>query len=206
MAHAVLDLIILAAPLEVLDQRPAQPWQIIRVQARGQVTQHHLHLARFQTEQLAQVRVVHLVAFQIPVPQPQLAGLQRQGQARLALAQGMGRFVQLQGTFGHTHFQLAMGAAQFALGTATLLHLTRQFFIEPFGTLLGVLQVADQRQVVKALQQAALHQAVDLPGHHQQGEKQDHTEQPPAALQAAAGEQQEAGRRQQAGQGEGEEG
>src|SRR5690606_21679132 len=39
MAHTVLDLIILAASLEVPDQRPAQPRQIVRMQARRQVAQ-----------------------------------------------------------------------------------------------------------------------------------------------------------------------
>ena len=206
MAHAVLDLIILAAPLEVPDQRPAQPWQIIRMQTRGEVAQHHLHLLRLQTKQLAQVRMVHLIAFQIPVPQPQLTGLQRQGQALLTRAQGMSRLVQLQGTLGHAHFQRTMGTAQLTFGATALLNLARQLFVEPFGALLGALQVADQRQVMEPLQQAALYQAIDLPGHDQQGKKQDQPKQPPTALQAVVGQQQIGHRRQQAGQGEAEKG
>ncbi len=68
----------------------------------------------------------------------------------------MGRLVQLQGALGHAHFQFAMGTAQLAFGTTALLHLARQLLVEPLGTLLGMFKVADQRQVVKTLQQAAL--------------------------------------------------
>ena len=92
------------------------------------------------------------------------------------------------------------------LGTPTLFHFMGKLTIEAFSLQLGVLQVADQCLVVKPLQQAALHQPIDLPGHHQQGQQQNTAEHTPALLQRMLAEQQIAHRRQQAGQSKTEEG
>ncbi|MNE38134.1 hypothetical protein D3C80_1320190 [compost metagenome] len=189
----------------MLDQGAAQQRQVVRVQARLEVAQHGLHRLGFEAEDFLELRVMHFIALQVPVPQAQLAGLQGQGQTRLALAQGVGGIVQLQGALGHAHFQFGMGGAQLAFGPAALLDFAFQFAIERLGLLPGMLQATDQRLILKALQQAALHQAVDLPGHHQQGQQENAAEHAPAALQAMLAEQQIGHRRQQAGQGEGQE-
>ena len=95
----------------MLDQCTTQHWQVIRVQARLEVAQHHLHFMGLQAENFLEARVVHLIALQVPVPQAQLTGLNRQGQARAALAQGVGGFIQFKRAFSHAHFQLIMGQA-----------------------------------------------------------------------------------------------
>ncbi|MNN30680.1 hypothetical protein D3C81_1443360 [compost metagenome] len=116
---------------------------------------------------------------------------------------GIGQF---QGALGHAHFQLAVGAAQFAFGAAALFHLAGQFAIEAFGAALGLFQMADQRQVLEALQQAALYQPVDLPGHHHERDGKYHPEHAPATEQGRIAQQEPGDGRHQAGQGEGEEG
>ncbi len=206
VAHPVVDGIAVAAALEVLHQSTAQQRQVVGVQARLEVAEHAGDVVHLDAEDFLQVRVMDFVGLQVPVPHPQLAGLQGHGQARLALDQGVAGVGQLQGALGDADFQVVMGRAQLALGTPALLHFPRQLAVEPFGADLGVFQVVDQRLVVEALQQAALHQAVDLPGHHHQRRQEDQAEQPPAPLQRLAAGQQPGHGGHQARQGEGEEG
>ena len=206
MAHPVLDAVAVGAALEVLDQGAPQHGQVVRVQARLEVAEHALHLALGDAEDALQMAMVHLVGGQVPVPQAELAGLQGQGQACLALAQGMAGVVQLQGALGHADFQLIVGPAQFALGTAALLHLAGQLLIESLGALPGVLQALDQRLILEASQQVALDQPVDLPGHHTEAEQQQQPQQAADPVVVVVAEQQVEDGRQQARQGEGEEG
>ncbi|MNQ56810.1 hypothetical protein D3C85_709450 [compost metagenome] len=205
VAHPVVDGIAVGATLQVLHQGTAQQRQVVRVQARLEVAEHAGDVLGLDAEDGLELGVVHLVGFQVPVPQSQLAGLQGQGQARLALGEGMAGVGQLQGALGHAHLQLAVGAAQFALGAAALFDLALEFFVEAFGLALGLFQVADQRLVLEALQQAALHQPVDLPGHHHERDQQDQAEHAPALQQPGVAEQQPGDGGQQARQGEGEE-
>src|SRR5690606_12438261 len=179
--------------------------QVIRVQARLEVGQYRDRLA-VQAEQFAQLRVVHLVADQIPVPQAQLAGLQGQGQAGLALAQRMGGLVQLQGALGNAHFQLGLRGTQLAFGMPALFHFAGQLAVQLVGLQLGLAEVVDQRQVVQAAQQVASEQAVDLQAGDQQAQTKDQAQQAPAAQGRVVAEQQEGGAGQHARQGEGQEG
>ena len=199
VAHAVFDAVAVGAPAQVVGQGPAQQRHVVRMQQRAQVGAHAAHRVLVQAEDFPQARVVHLVGAQVPVPQPQLAGLQGHGQARLAVAQ-------LDAAGLDPHLQLVARLAQGAFGAAALLDLAAQVLVEGFRPPLGLLQVVYQRKGLEAPQQAALDQPVDLPGHHQQGRQQDRAEQPPALLQIAAPEQQVADGRQQAGQGESQEG
>ncbi|MCY1529228.1 hypothetical protein D9M68_643620 [compost metagenome] len=206
MAHPVVDGIAVGAALQVFHQGTAQQRQVVRVQARLEVAEHAGDVLGLDAEDRLELGVMHLVGFQVPVPQPQFAGLQSQGQARLALGEGVAGVGQFQGALGHTHLQLAVGPAQFALGAAALFDLAGQLFVETLGAGLGCFQVADQRLVLEALQQAALHQPVDLPGHHHERDQQDQAEHAPALQQSRLAEQQVDDGGQQAGQGEGEEG
>ena len=122
------------------------------------------------------------------------------------LARGVAGVGQFQGALGDADLQVVVGGAQLALGAPALLHFPRQLAVEPLGADLGMLQVVDQRLVVEALDQAALHQAVDLPGHHHQRGQEDQAEQAPATLQRLAAGQQPGHGGHQARQGEGEEG
>ncbi|MCY1517581.1 hypothetical protein D9M68_522670 [compost metagenome] len=206
VAYPVVDGIAVGAALQVLHQGPAQQRQVVRVQARLEVAEHAGDVVGINAKDGFELRVVDLVGIQVPVPQAQLAGLQGQGQARFAFRQGVAGIGQFQGALGHAHLQFAMGTTQFALGAASLFHLAGQFFVEAFGAALGLFQVTDQRLVLEALQEAALHQPVDLPGHHHERDGEDHPEHAPAAQQRRIAQQQPGDGRQQAGHGEGEEG
>ena len=172
MAETVFDAVVLGPALEVLDQGALERRDIVRVQARLEVHEHGLDRIRVEAEQLAQLGMVDFVGLQVPVPQAQLAGLQGQGQALLALAQGLVGDIQLDAALGNPGFQPGLGFAQLFLGATTLLDLCAQRLVQLFAAGMGSLQVLDQRLVLEAPQQAVLDQPVDLPGHHQQGAQQ----------------------------------
>ncbi|MNY05778.1 hypothetical protein D3C86_1385080 [compost metagenome] len=70
------------------------------------------------------------VGLQIPVPQPQLAGLQCQRQARLTLAQCLVGGIQFQAALSNTVFQVDLDFSQFGFGTPALFNLLGQLLIE----------------------------------------------------------------------------
>ena len=172
VAEAVFDAVVLGAALEVFDQGALERQDIVRVQPRLEVYQHGLDRLRVKAEQLAQLGVVDFVGLQVPVPQAQLAGLQGQGQALFTFAQGLAGRIQLGAALRNPGFQPGLGLAQLLLGATALVDFIGQRLVELLAAAMGGLQVLDQRLVLKAPQQAVLDQAVDLPGHHQQGPQQ----------------------------------
>ena len=205
MPHPVLDQVVLGAALQMFHQRALECRDILGVQARLEVAEHGRHVFRIKAEQLLELGVMHFVGLQVPVPQPEGAGLQRQGQARFAFAQGLVRRIQLQAALDHPAFQADLGVAQFLFGTATLLDFPRQFEIELFAAGVRLLQALDQRLVLETPQQAASDQPIDLQGHHTQRHQQDQPEPAPALLFLGPPPEQIDDGRQQAGQGKGQE-
>ncbi|MNZ81492.1 hypothetical protein D3C78_1001610 [compost metagenome] len=130
MAHAILDLIVLGAALQMLDQCPFQRWKVLGVKTRLEMTQDCRDLVRLQAEQFLNLRVMDFVGLQIPVPQPQLAGLQCQRQACFTLAQRLVGGVQLQAALSDAVFQVDLDLSQFVLGASTLFDLLGQLLIE----------------------------------------------------------------------------
>ncbi|MNF08053.1 hypothetical protein D3C80_2083680 [compost metagenome] len=59
------------------------------MQARLEVSEHGLDLLWLQPEQFLELRMVDFIGVQVPIPQSQLTGLERQGQALFAFAQGL---------------------------------------------------------------------------------------------------------------------
>ncbi|MNZ57103.1 hypothetical protein D3C78_750710 [compost metagenome] len=53
VAYTVLDAVVLGAALEVLDQRPLQQRQVVRMQTRFEVIAHTAYLGRIKPKQLA---------------------------------------------------------------------------------------------------------------------------------------------------------
>jgi|GEM_PF-2670012 len=149
----------------------------------------------------AQAGVMHLIVAQIPVPQPQLAGLQRKAQTRLALAQCLDHAGQLPGALRDPLLETVMGFAQLPLGQPALVDLAGQFGIQFPRLAADVLQALDQQGVVRSLLQAQGNQAVDLPGDHAEGEQHDQPQQPPALLNRQLTDEQQQTGGQQARQG-----
>ncbi|MNN45784.1 hypothetical protein D3C81_1601350 [compost metagenome] len=205
MPHAVLDLVVLGAALQMLDQRPFQCRQIVGVQAGLEVAQDSRHLFRLQTEQFLDLRVMDLVGLQVPVPQPQFAGLQCQRKARLTLAQRLVGRVQLQTALGDTAFQIDLDLAQFVFGTPTLVDFPGQLLIELVAAVLHLLQMLDQRLILKAAQHPTIDQPIHLPGDHTQSAEQNQAEPAPTVLLVVPAPEHIGDGRQQAGQGEGQE-
>lgn len=201
MAHAVFDLIVLGAALQMLDQGVLERRHILRVQAWLEVAQDGRDVFRGEAEQLLNLRVMNLVGLQVPVPQPQLAGLQRQRQARFAFAQGLIGGVQLAAALSDTVFQVDLRFAQLAFGATPLLDFPRQLLIELFAARLRLLKMFDQVLILKAPQQTTINQAIDLPRHHAQRAEQNQAQPAPAARLLVAAPEQIADRRQQARQG-----
>ncbi|MNP41296.1 hypothetical protein D3C76_1349900 [compost metagenome] len=130
------------------------------------------------------------VSLQVPIPQPQFTGLERQGQTRLTLAQGLAGDLQFKTALRYPRLQAHLGRPQFFLGRTTLLDLPGQRVVELGAAGLRLLQVLDQRLVLEASQQTALDQAVDLPGHHAQRDQHNQPKPaPPALLLIAAPEE-----------------
>ena len=115
--RTVFHAIAVGTPLRC-STRALQQRQIIRVQARLEVAEHALHLFLADAEDALQVAVVNLVGLQVPVPQAQFAGLQRQGQTLLALAQAWLASSSSR-VAGHA-ISSWPGLAQLAFGTAAL--------------------------------------------------------------------------------------
>ncbi|MNV14130.1 hypothetical protein D3C71_1048050 [compost metagenome] len=142
------------------------------------------------------------VGLQIPVPQPQLAGLQCQRQARLTLAQCLVGGVQFQAALSDSVFQVDLDLSQFVLGTSALFYLLGQLLIELITAALRLLQMLDQCLVLKASHQAPIDQSIDLPGNHAQRTEQDQPEPAPTLLLFVSPPKHIGDGRQQAGQGE----
>ncbi|MNZ81490.1 hypothetical protein D3C78_1001590 [compost metagenome] len=202
MPHAILDLIVLGAALQMLDQRPFQRRKILGVKARLEVTQYRRDLFRLQAEQFLNLCVMDFVGLQIPVPQPQLAGLQCQRQARLTLAQCLIGGVQFQAALSDSVFQVDLDLSQFVLGTSALFYLLGQLLIELITAALRLLQMLDQCLVLKASHQAPIDQSIDLPGNHAQCTEQNQPEPAPTLLLFVSPPKHIGDGRQQAGQGE----
>ena len=143
------------------------------------------------------------VGLQVPVPQPQFAGLQCQRQARLTLAQRLIGRIKFQTTLGDTAFQIDLDFAQFVFGTPTLIDFPGQLLIELVAAVLRLLQILDQRLILETSQQAAIDQPIDLPGDHTQRTQQNQAE--PAPTVFVPTPEHIGNGRQQAGQGEGQE-
>ncbi|MNF73916.1 hypothetical protein D3C84_559340 [compost metagenome] len=152
------------------------------MQARFQVPEHGRDEFRLQPEQFLELGVMHFVGLQVPVPEPQLTGLQRQRQPRLTLAQGLIGGIQIKAALSHAVFKTDLGLPQLFFGLAALLDFPRQFLIKPFTATLRLLQMLDQRLILEAPHHATLDQPVDLPGHHAQGAQQNQPEPAPALL------------------------
>ncbi|MNH03796.1 hypothetical protein D3C79_630690 [compost metagenome] len=166
VTHPVVDAVILAATLEVFDQGALEQRHVIGMQPWLEVREHFLDLFRLQAEQFTQLGMVDLVGFQVPVPQPQFAGLQGQGQALFALAQRLVGNIELLAALGDARLKSHLRLAQLFLDQPTLLDLPGQCLVKSFAAALRSLQVLDQFLILKAPQQPTLDQPVDLPGHH----------------------------------------
>ena len=171
------------------------------MQPRFEVAQDGGDVFRGQTEQFLDLRVVDFVGLQIPVPQPQLTGLQRQRQTCFAFAQGLIGSVQLAAAQGDAVFQLDLSFAQLALGAAPMVYFSRQFLIELLAARLCLLQMFDQVLILEAPQQTTIDQTIDLPRHHAQRSQQNQPEPAPTARLLVTAPKQITDRRQQTGQG-----
>ncbi|MNT53944.1 hypothetical protein D3C72_1910670 [compost metagenome] len=102
-----------------------------------------------EPEQLLNLRVMHFIGLQVPVPQPEFAGFQGQRQTRLTFAKGLIGRVQLQAALGDTAFQFDLNLPQFILGPSALVDFLGQLLIELVAVVLSLLQMLDQRLVLK---------------------------------------------------------
>ncbi|MNP74360.1 hypothetical protein D3C76_1712240 [compost metagenome] len=82
------------------------------MQARFQLTGHPGDESRLNTEQLFKLGVVHFIGLEIPVPQAQFTGLQRQRQTGFAFAQSLIGVVQFKTALRHPALQLYLCGAQ----------------------------------------------------------------------------------------------
>ncbi len=182
VAHAVLHPVQLATPLEMFGEGATDTRQVAGVDAFDQPA---IVLGTVPgAEDRLEIGMLDPAALQVPVPQPQFAGLQGHGQARLALAERLAGRAKLLGARLHPALQGIAGGAQLAFDQASLADLLGELAIERFGLGVDALQVQVQRLGLEASQQRALHQPVDLPGDHQQRHQQDQAEHAPALQQA----------------------
>ena len=199
------DFAVLMLAVADLGQREFEVGHVFGVQSRFEIAQQRRDIFRGEAEQFLNLRVVDFIGLQVPVPQAQLTGLQRQRQARFAFAQGLIGGVQLAAALGDAVFEFDLGLAQLALGTASMLDFLGQFEIELLAARLGLLQVLDQMLILEAPQQTAIDQPIDLPRHHAQRAEQNQPEPAPATRLFITAPEQKANRRQQTGQGKGQE-
>ncbi len=192
--------------LQVRDQDRAHAVQILGVDVRQRRAILVVAVLPADAEDHFQTGMVNMVVLQIPVPQPEAAGVQRQIQPRLALAQLFGKLGEFCGALGDALLEAIVGTAQLLFGMATLLDFRGQTAIELVGFAAGGFQPLDQLLLMQPLFEPVVHQPADLPADQAEGGQHDHRQQTPALLQRmAAGHQQKAGR-QQTGHGETEEG
>jgi hypothetical protein len=204
VTDTVFDLVILATALQVLDKRALERGKVLRMQPRGQMAEHGRDVFGLQAEQFLELGVMDFVGLQVPVPEPQLAGFQGQGQARLAFTQGLVGDIQLQAALRHALLQPHLGRTQPGLGRTTLLDLPGQGLVKLRATGLRLLQMLDQGLVLEPSQHAVVYQPVDLPGHYTQENQQDQPKPAPTELLLIAAPEKITDCRQQARQGEGQ--
>ena len=106
-------------------------------------------------EDRLEIGMLDPAALQVPVPQPQFAGLQGHGQARLALAERLAGRAKLLGARLHPALQGVAGGAQLAFDQAPLADLLGELAIERFGLGVDAFQVQVQRLGLEASQQRA---------------------------------------------------
>ncbi|MNN63536.1 hypothetical protein D3C81_1789200 [compost metagenome] len=96
-----------------------------------------------QPEQLLELGVMNFIGVQVPVPQAQRAGLECQGQALFAFAQGLVGQVQRLAALHYPGFKAALGLQQLFFDPTALFDFPFQRLVEPFAVALGLLQVVD---------------------------------------------------------------
>ena len=129
--HPILDLVILAAALQVLDQRPLKCWQIVGVQRGLEVAEHRCDVFRLQAKQFLKLGVMDFVGLQVPVPQTQLHSPSTPApDAPSLLLKRLVGGVQFQAALCDTVFQTDLGFAQFVFGTTALVDFLGQLVVE----------------------------------------------------------------------------
>ncbi len=181
------------------DQGGTHALQVVGMDIRQSRTVFAVAIFQADAEHHLHARVMYTVVLQIPIPQAEVTGLQRQGQPRLALAE-------FGGALGDALFEAVVGAAQLLFGMPALLDLGGQAAIEQVGFAAGLLQPLDQPLPVQALFDAVGNQPADLPGDQTERRQHDHRQHAPALLQRLAAGHQQQSRRQQTGHGETEKG
>ena len=204
MPEAIGNFIVVRTPLQMLDHRVLHQRQVFAMDARFEVAEHGGHVFGFQAEQRFDLRVVDFIGLQIPVPQAQLTGLKCQRQPRLALAQRLIGLIQLKAALDDSGFEPDLGLAQFPLGLASLFDFPRQLMVELLIVGLRLLQMLNQRLILKALDQPLADQAINLQGHDNQRHQQHQAKPAPATLLLIAMQKKKGDRGQQARHGKGQ--
>ena len=168
MPEAIGNFIVVRMPLQMVNHRELHQRQVFAMYAWLKVAEHGGHVFRFQTEQCFDLRVVDFIGLQVPVPQAQLTGLKRQRQPLLTLAQRLIGLIQLKAALDDSGFEPDLGLAQFPLGLASLFDFPRQLMVELLIVGLCLLQMLNQRLILKALNQPLTDQAINLQGHDNQ--------------------------------------
>src|SRR5690606_24459303 len=147
MTNTVDRMVTAGAALEVrhhgtLDLRPV-------------VTVHHLlhvddeigEAVAAVAEQAIEIGVVGVAGLDVPVPQADAGGIQRQLQSLAGGTEfGVGGFQQA-GTFLDDGFEAVVGFLQMLLGLLALEDLAGELLVQGFSVAAGAIQVVDQRQV-----------------------------------------------------------
>ena len=168
VAQPVDGVIAVGLALEVGDHAAADGGEVVRVNQLLEITEEVAEVFVLVAEQPVKIGVVVGAGVQVPVPQTDIAGLQRQFQA---LAGGgefpIGHF-QRPGTLADHGFEPVVGLLQAPPRLLPLTNLLRQLFVQRLGVGAGPIQVIDQGGVADLQVQSAVRGAVDVTG----GEKQ----------------------------------
>jgi len=109
--------------LQMGDQCRTDGFQIVGMDVRQRRAMLIATIGQADTEDHFQPGVVDPVVRQVPIPQTEAAGIERQIEPCFAFTEFFGGPGKLHGTFGHTQLEAIVSAAQLLLGMATLFDL-----------------------------------------------------------------------------------
>ena len=156
MTNAIHRMVAAGAALEVRHHGALDLGPVVAVHHLLHVDDKVGETVATVTEQAIKIGVVGVAALDVPVPQADVRGIQRQLQTLAGGTEfGVGGFQQTRALLDNG-FEAVVGFLQMLLGLLALEDLAGQFLVQGFGVAARAIQVVDQRQVL-VLQGEGLH-------------------------------------------------